>query len=374
MEKKMENELDDTPIVLVPGFMASNLWRVRKGLLTLPVLAWPLNIYTLTAQLILLSEQYPLKAEGLVGNYYDGLIDFITRPSERGGLGRKRDENFWVFAYDWRQSCEVSGRELYDFICDKLARANALRSVRGLPAWEKVDIINHSMGGFVTRSAQVEYLAPVRRVVYIASGHYGVAKAFFALHPDTAPTLIDDFIKGFLPGWYWDLLKAFPNVWFLQNWLLRLVGSFQSMYELLPDSFYLDEEQSLIIDTTSTPPVSVKGVEDTYYKHAWQLTTAQQLKVRQAMRFKERLGRELPGQENLVIYCASMPTYAHANYDGQLEYPERLTIGDLTVTEVSANHDEKATRITVEGAHAELPNLPATHEAIRPFLLSSSKS
>src|SRR5216110_2773094 len=113
---------DDRPIVLVPGFMASNLWRKQRGLLSLPLLVWPLSLYTLTAQLIRLRDGRPLQAKGLVYNYYQGLCAFITAPRDKGGLGRVPGENFWIFAYDWRQSSAVSGQELANFIREKLAR------------------------------------------------------------------------------------------------------------------------------------------------------------------------------------------------------------------------------------------------------------
>jgi len=358
----------DKPLVFVPGFMGSKLWRPRRGLFLPSVLVWPLNLYALSLQLLLLEEEYPLQADGLVGHYYDGLLDFITRPKPQAGLGYKKDLNFWIFAYDWRQSCHNSGQALAKFISQKLLEANTRRIAQGLAGWQDVDIINHSMGGFVARSAMLEHAAPVNRVVYLASGHYGIAKAFFALHPDSVNQIIDDFVKDLLPGWYWDLLKASPNALFIEGWLARVVGSFQAIYELLPDQFYLNAENSLIIDNTVSPPVPIKGLEETYYKHSWQLPPPQQIRLKQAMQFKEKLGRVLPGEQNLVLYSASLPTYAYANYNGKLLQPQRLPNGDLTVTEASTNHDERATRLAISGKHTELPNLLASHAAIKVFL------
>lgn len=368
MSDNIDTDRDDYPLVFVPGFMGSKLWRNRRGLLLPSVLAWPLNLYSLSVQLLLLEEVYPLQADGLVGHYYDGLLNFVTRPLAQGGLGREKERNFWVFAYDWRQSCQKSGQVLAEFIKKKLTEANLQRKAQNLPPWQNVDVINHSMGGFVVRSAMLEQAAPVRRVVYIASGHYGIAKAFFALHPDSVHQIIEDFVKELLPGWQWDLLKASPNVLFVEGWLARVVGSFQAMYELLPDQFYLSDEHSLILDNTVSPPQPIQGVEETYYKNRWQLPQAQQIRVKQAMQFKEKLGRALPGEQNLVLYSASLPTYAYANYNGKLLQPQHLPNGDLTVTEASTNHDERATRLAIAGKHTELPNLPTAHEAIRTFL------
>jgi hypothetical protein len=356
------------PLVFVPGFMASNLWRPAGGILTPPILAWPLNFYSLTAQLFLLEEQYPLKPNGLVPGYYEALIEALTLPTVQGGMGYTKGQDFWVFPYDWRVSCSTTGRELAQFVQEKLELANQQRTEKGLTAWDKVDVINHSMGSFLTRSAIIEYKMPVRRTVYIAAPHYGSPKAFFALHPNTVNGLIDDFVKDFLPGWYWNLLKAIPNVLLLRGWLRRMLTSFQSVYELLPDRFYLDEEHSLIIDATQTPELAVKGVENTYFRYVWQLPPNEARRVKQAMLFKERLGSHLPGTENLVIYSNSLPTFEYARFTSRIEYPERLTPGDLTVPAYSACQDEHAQHIVIAGVHSHLPDLPATHTAIKDFL------
>ena len=357
---------DNRPIIFVPGLMASNLWQPARSNLLPAQLAWPLNLYGLTSQLTLLEEIYPLEARGLVPGYYQELLAFITNAASDGGLGRTLDENFWVFAYDWRQSCRISGHQLQKFIVEKLTTANTQRTEQNLPMWESVDIINHSMGGLVTRVAIKNFAAPVERVVYIASGDYGIAKAFFALHHDTVPKLVDEFVRDFLPGWYWDLLKALPNIWLIQNWLIRLMGTFQVMYELLPDNFYLEDSHNLIVNAVNEP---VFGSEATYFSNLWQLAEAQQQRVRQALRFKEILGQDLPGDQNLLIYCDSLPTYTQAHFTTRLEYPERSNTGDGTVSGHSITRDSRATRVIVEGLHSQLPDLPVTHEAIREFLL-----
>lgn len=356
------------PVVLVPGFMASNLERPGKGLLRPPLPVWPVNVYILAAQLRALRNQTPLKANGLVGNYYDGLLEFITCAREQGGLGRTLDEDFWIFAYDWRQSCHYSGQKLAEFIGAKLTEANTRRIELGLPPCKKVDIINHSMGGFVTRSAIKEFGAPVRRVVYIASGHYGFTKAYFALHPRTTSRVLDDFVKDFIPGWYWDLLKVLPNIWFLQGWLAKLLRTLPAMYELLPDQYYLEEPPALVLDAIQSPPQPVTGLKESYFRHGWRFPTEMQARVRAAMQFKERLGRDLPGRANLEIYATTLPTYAQVQYRRRFGAIEKLPLGDKTVTAPSINRAQGATQVIIEAAHTQLPNLPDTHKAIRKFL------
>ncbi len=359
----------DLPVIFIPGFMASTLERERRGLLSLSSTVWPLNVVTLTTQLWGLRNQNSLKATDLIAGYYDSLLDFVTGPQAGGGLGRKTNESFWVFTYDWRQSCHDSGQALAIFIKEKLDEANQRRDKEGLPLWDKVDIINHSLGGFVTRSTIQEFAAPVRRVVYIASGHYGFAKSYFVLHPASVGKMLDDFVIDFIPSWYWNLLKLLPNIWYLQGWLAKLLRTFPSVYEMLPDQFYLEEEPGLILDASTTPPRKIYGVEATYFENPWEFPLEMQSRAKQAFEFKTRLGRDLPGKDNLVIYAETLPTYAQVTYNGQLEKPEQLAIGDGTVIGASVSRAQPATQLKIEASHTRLPNHPQVHAAIRGFLL-----
>ncbi len=374
MERLAEPVSDQNPLILVPGFLASQLWTVPRLLLSPPVLAWPLNPLSLTAQLYFLRASNRLAADGLVKGYYESLIEFIGGPVEQGGLGRRGGEDFWVFPYDWRQSSRQTGKQLSQFITDKLAQFNLSRAAQGRPALQKVDLINHSLGGFVARAAIKLYQAPVERVVYIASPHHGVVKAYFALHPDLRTALVDEFITGFVPGLYWNWLKTMPNVVFTERWLMRLLADFPSLYELLPDRFYFEGGQNLLVDTTRQPSEPVRGLEETYYRHEWQLPLAQQARVREAMNFKEELGPDLPEEQNLVIYADSLPTPAQTNFSGRLEHPRSLAIGDGTVTAPSAAPGDQAQGIIIEGLHSKLPSLPATHRAIRDFLVPDART
>ncbi len=358
----------DRPVIFVPGFMASRLERVGSSLLRPTLSVWPLGVLTLTSQLQILRNPALLKADGLVGHYYDSLLDFITRPLKAGGLGRTLERDSWVFAYDWRQSCHASGGLLAEFIGEKLAEANQRRKAAGLPTWKKVDLICHSMGGTIVRSAQIEFRAPVRRAAYIASGHYGFAKAYLALHPDTATKLLDDFVSDFIPTGYWDLLKTLPNVWFLQSWLAKLLRTFPAMFELLPDQFYLEAPPGLLSDGSYNPPRPISGVKETYFEHSWRLPPQLNHLVWEAMQFKTRLGRDLPGKYNLMVYATTLPTYTHATASRKLELLERLSAGDGTTTAASVDRAQPARHIQVEATHTLLPSQPATHAAIRAFL------
>lgn len=356
------------PIVLVPGFMASSMWTRPTFALIPPVLAWPLNAYSITAQLFLLRSNNPLEADGLVKGYYDELIHFICRSPAENGLGCDEGQTFWVFPYDWRQSCRENGYKLAQFIHDKLERANSQRLSLGLSPYRQVDIINHSMGGIITRAALRLYNAPVQRVVYIGSPHYGSTKAYFALHPDTVGGIIDEFVKDFLPGWYWDLLKALPNVFLVQEWLIRLIAGFPAIYELLPDEFYLDDTSYLLLDNSRELNRPILGVEETYFRNPWQMPPVRQAKIRQALEFKAALGADLPGEQNLVIFAGSLPTYTFASYHNhRLEHPQKVSNGDFTVTSNSARPVKATEQVQIDVPHSKLPTSEEVHQAILQF-------
>ena len=88
-------------------------------------------------------------------------------------LGQPR--TLWVFPYDWTQSCDDSGKQLAAFIANTVMQNGS--------CWDGVDIVNHSMGGVITRAARELHGAPILRSAYIASPHNGALDAYLALHP-----------------------------------------------------------------------------------------------------------------------------------------------------------------------------------------------
>ncbi len=110
-------------------------------------------------------------------------------------FGRKWLPGFIPFAYDWRQDVLVSGRAL----CDFLAK---------LPA-KRIQIVAHSMGGFVTWSClsdNAEVAARVTRVVFAGTPFQG------------GPRIFGDFFLGAATGrnralLSRDALFSFPSAW-----------------------------------------------------------------------------------------------------------------------------------------------------------------
>jgi hypothetical protein len=89
--------------------------------------------------------------------------------------------------------------------------------------------------------------------------------------------------------------------------LKQVFRNFPSMYELLPDFYYLQKRPLLYADTTP-----IYGVDNTYFNNDWKFSEEYAVSMAmQAMSFKkEKLGEKLPGKKenNLVIYGIEEPT------------------------------------------------------------------
>jgi pimeloyl-ACP methyl ester carboxylesterase len=245
------------------------------------------------------NDQTSVKAMGLYPRAYDYLINALEL------FGYRLNVNFWIFPYDWRQSNRVSGRQLADFIEDKVSESNSTQGDG------YVDIINHSMGGFVTRAAAKLYGAPISRAVYIASPHYGCPLSYFTLRegiPYDEYTLIRLIEYGVIPG---NGIKIdLPTMMEARKFNKGLEDAFKelpSMYELLPDRFYLEKVPLLYSD--DEPAI---GEDETYFEGEWKFTEHDAIsRIKDAMKFKrDELGEYLPTRDNLIIYgMSSLPTY-----------------------------------------------------------------
>jgi pSer/pThr/pTyr-binding forkhead associated (FHA) protein len=189
------------PVVFVPGFMGSELWRGNERV-------WPQVRYLFTdPDLFLYSENSPLEARGLLQEVvivpnlikleqYGRLGDYLIEE-----LGYERDKDYFEFFYDWRQDIRRSSRRLAEMVAS-------------LPVRGPVVLIAHSMGTLVSRY-YVECLGGkdrVSRLLLIGGPHQGT------------PTAVTSLAMGanLLPfGLLGDRLR-------------RLISSFPSIYQILP--------------------------------------------------------------------------------------------------------------------------------------------
>jgi pimeloyl-ACP methyl ester carboxylesterase len=304
-------------------------------------------------------KDVPVVAKDLFPLAYDVFINSMS--------GYTQDSNFWAFPYDWRQSNEISGQMLTDFIKDKIHGTN----------WDGVDVVCHSMGGFVVRAAIMNHSAPIKRTVYIASPHYGTPQAYFALNPEIR-TAMAPIAQGFIDCLTLgkdlkDLLDADIK---LENELKHLFSKWPSMYELMPDSFYLDKEAMIFLNGI----LPINGVDKTYLSGGLEFKLQEMRdQVNHAMEFKDKLGERLPGEQDdiLVIFNEDNQTFDRVYYSAktkdELVLPSSLKTGDMLVVAKSAMCSMSGTplynsRSISKCDHLRLPNDQRTINEIMKYL------
>lgn len=366
------------PLIFVPGIMGSALSLPMAAGPHLPI--WPPRDFKVSSGLQQLSHNSSKVPTGLFPGTYTELLSWLDR------MGYKLNINFWVYAYDWTQSNRDSGNGL----------ATLIEGILGShPEWESVDIINHSMGGLVTRQAYRVVPAKIKRVIYLASPHYGAPKAYFVLRPGigTFGGGATGFFKKLVAETVWDTaFKDEGDEDELEDTLKRLAGQLQSVYELLPDDFYLDPQHVMATVeegqwvqlgagvTYQFTVRSVTGPSPTYFDDVCALPAAHQPHVRNALAFKRELGGHIPpgGPEHtLLIYASKLPTYDTIEkndhfFSDDFEDPiDSGQAGDETVPTDSAranlgHGDARVKR--VQAGHSVLPDNPATLAWIHQFL------
>jgi hypothetical protein len=238
------------------------------------------------------------------------------------------------------------------------------------------------MGGLVTRAAAKLYSAPVRRTVYITSPHFGSPKAFFILHPKIEFSVFGNFFRSVIGDlawkWYLHHIATIEHT-NMENEIKKVARQLDSVFELLPDRYYLESNHPLVIKRTIKSELPVKGVEETYFKDLCQFPSFDlQNRIKEAMEFKEDLGDTLPGRENLILYSDSEETLDQIVILEHVgckfgRYKDSGQRGDLLVPVNSAtlNNPTEAKRVT--GTHNGVPNSQETSVLIKAFLEKPGK-
>jgi hypothetical protein len=345
--------------------MGSRLFKKGSGEPIWPPVGWwdkghfkPKSLRELTS----ITDTETSQNEPLFPLVYSELLRYLEN------MGYILGENFWVFAYDWTQSNRISGRNLGQFI-QNIITAN--------PQWQQVDVINHSMGGIVTRAAARLYSAPIRRTVYITSPHFGSPKAFFILHPRIEFSVFGGFFKSVIGElawkWYLHQLANLEND-SMEKEIKALARQLDSVFELLPDRFYLEHNHPLVMKRTMKGEFPVNSLDATYYGDQCRFSSTEiKKRIKEAMIFKEDLGNTLPGLENLVIYSDSEETFDHITLLEQIgwhfgQYKDSGQKGDSLVPVNSATLNNPTGAKKVTGTHNGVPNSQETSLLIKAFL------
>jgi len=230
-EAPSERRIERRPVVVVPGFMGSELWRGEE-------LLWPrLKELFTEPEVFRLPEGPPVEARRLVAevvvvpnliklDQYNRLVDFLEEE-----LGYQRGQDLLEFPYDWRQDLRLSARTL-------AAAIGRWREERG---HSRVTILAHSMGCMLSRY-YVECLGgrdQVHRLILLGGPLHGTPKILLAV-------LLG---KGLLPfGLLGDRLR-------------EVVATFPSCYQILPLYPCVFEASGELIDLYADPGWVAEGCE-----------------------------------------------------------------------------------------------------------------
>lgn len=383
-------EIDNTDLpllIFVPGIMGSQLEDKDGSTLWDSVIAGvPLtsveNMYpgkSVKAKFV--GDQKLNQTGKTFGNIYDDLLEYFADKGYQLGL------NFWIYGYNWTESNDTSGAGLLAFIEQKIQEF-ALR----YNVWhESVNIVNHSMGGLVTRAA-MKFGARIKDVAFIASPHRGSAEAYMQLHPG-----IDTSVSGFgqmtdnflLVGWgsiLVDAIVGFDKDGY-KSPLKHFMSKLDSVYELLPENNFLNWQHVLTFHDLDQYGVThqIRPTSMTWLCHApftlppgpglAQLNYPAEAKpkVERASAFKKSIETYPGGHKYFNNYWASKSTKSKVDFHEIDATTAIFTTasednGDGTVNGISANPREHGQPWTnkgdVEGGHNDLPNDSAVLDAV----------
>lgn len=365
-------------IVIVPGTMGSVLAQTRLGVggVPTPVNFWPPigavageTVPDSTSRMMAgLSALQNVQPNGFVQGAYDQLINNLV------ARGYAIDDELFLFSYDWRLSNRTSGRLLRAFIDASIATHNVEHPAAQV---DKALVLCHSMGGVVTRSA-IRYdsaLSVIEGVAYMASPHYGAAKAYFVLHPKIPFSATGSKLYDFILDTVLGQVTAQPN--FVETFRTK-VRAMQSLWELLPDAYSLQQPilgRWVLYKRGSTNSGIIYTAVETYdQNHKWQFPeAAQRASVADAMAFKADIGYADPDPANsLVIYSKDQPTDNAVTWrGGAIKRFENIRAepappnGDGTVTVESARDFQGSqASVVVPGNHSQVPNSNEAFNAI----------
>jgi pimeloyl-ACP methyl ester carboxylesterase len=356
-------------LVFVPGLLCSQLWDKETGTRIWPPVGWQEKGRLAARPLRLLVTVQSKTAHLLFPGLYDELLKAFHDMGYHEDIQPRKPRNLWVFVYDWTRSNRDSGRDLATFIRrDVLEAHNRLHPEH---PWKDVDVVSHSMGGLVTRAAIQLFQAPIQRAVYLAAPHYGAPLAYFALHSEVGLTRTLGLFVSMLGNAMWGRFLRLPgDERRLDEQLHWVATRLPSVYEMLPDEFYLTDRHPMVTLQSGLISTAVIGPADTYWVNPLSrfLDPTQCRRAEEAMTFKRQLGSQMP-ERKLVLYSDTEVTPDRVVHRwNRFGRPyDSGQHGDESVPVASAAAG-LGDAVRVQGTHEGLANSQETHRLIAQFL------
>ena len=242
------------PVIFVPGFMGSQLWRGSERV-------WPnVRLMFSNPEMMKVTESGPIEPRGIVEevvvvpnllkqDVYSRLGDYLME-----GLGYERGKDFFEFAYDFRFDVRDSARKL----------------IEAIDNWKiesPITIIAHSLGCLVSRY-YIERLggnSKVERLILLGGPHAGIPHILKTFH--VGRNLLP---LGILGDRVRETLLTFPSIFQLLPTYASVMDQDGKYINLYKDESWLHEDQRPYLrqarafrrelkKTSSVPSISIFG-------------------------------------------------------------------------------------------------------------------
>lgn len=208
-----------TPIIIIPGFMAS--WN-KEAILhnqTVDYSAWKLQNFV---------------------KEYSGLINTLIN------IGYEQNVNLFLFPYDWRQSIEKTTGDLNNYIQEKIWNNNPN---------QKINIVGHSLGGLIGRIFVQKNKDKINQFISVGSPHQGVVQVYKPLESGEI-----DRENTFL--WLAEKIILILNKSTLENDRVTIANKFPVAKDLFPTFNFLKDTSGNEISIDS---LTIKNSFLTFY-------------------------------------------------------------------------------------------------------------
>lgn len=284
------------PIIILPGFMGS--WN-KEAILhngNVNYTEWKLA---------------PFVKE------YNGLINTLKN------LGLKENEDFYVFAYDWRKPVLETVENLNSFINSHLSQT-----------FNKFSLVGHSLGGLVARIYTQKYKDKVNKIISVGSPHQGVVQVYKPIEAgeiDRENTLL----------WLAQKMILILNKNAIESDRQTIANKFPVAYDLFPTFDFLKNKNNQII------PISSLNVKNTLLNQ-----------FNQSLNEIYDIFTAIYGEKDkntpseFIIDSPNLIDQVLGNYQDGYPIETHFDYGDYTVLTKSAKQDEDAEKLVFD--HGEI--------------------
>lgn len=287
-----------TPIVIVPGFMAS--WN-KDAILHNTAVSY--NDWKLLRFV----------------KDYDGLMETLKK------LNYQEGSNLFLFAYDWRQTIDKTTQDLQDYLQEKIWDTS--------PA-QKIYVVGHSLGGVIARIFAQNHKDAINKIISVGSPHQGAVQFYKPVEAgelDRANTIV----------WLAQKIFLILNKSAIESDRITIANKFPVAKDLFPTfNFLKDAQGNEILTDTLTAKNTYLASKNQTFSDIFPLFTAI---------YGEKDNQTPSG---FIIQSANPYHQLLGNYTDGQPVTSLYDVGDYTSLSKSANQDADSIKLTFD--HEEI--------------------